>query len=293
MTEYYTSKRPLVGKSKLTRKEAGGIGKDLSDGYTINMALGCTNGCPFCYVDEIIQKFHAKRHDIVGPWGDYLLVRKDIREMASRTNWEKYRDKEILMSSTHDPYLPCLRGYTRDVLQAALPHGVRFRIQTREIGFIEDDDLFKAYPNQVQVQVSVCTWNEALRKVVEPRIFPTRARLRALRDVQGVRKGVIMAPLIPSCEVRCAARFDIIQVAKDIKEHIPDIVHVYAEALHVRGENLSRMNALLGADWTKASLAKWDEEAAGVFYAVMGDLCIPFTAATYWREHPCTTVSSG
>lgn len=282
MTEYYTSKRPLVGKSKLTRKEAGGIGKDLSDGFTINMAIGCTHGCPFCYVDEIISKFHKTRFNITEPWGEFLLVRRGIREMAASTKWEKYRGKEILMSSTHDPYLPCLRGYTRDVLQAALPHGVRFRIQTREIGFIEDDDLFKAYPDQVQVQVSVCTWNEALRKVVEPRIFPTRARLRALRDVQGVKKGVIMAPLFPKCEARCAAPFDIILVAKDIKEHVPDIVHIYGEALHIRGENLPRMNNLLGTTWTGSSLKAWDNEAEGVFYAVMGDLKIP---ATYWREH--------
>ena len=278
----YTSKRPLVGKSKLTTRDKGGIGKDLSDGYTINMAIGCLHGCPFCYVDEIIEKFHKARHGITEPWGEYLIVREGIRDLAASTNWEKYRGKEILMSSTHDPYLPCLQGGTREILRHALPHGVKFRIQTRQIGFLGEEDLFKAYPDQVQVQVSVCTWHEALRRIVEPRILPTQDRLRALRAIEGVRKGVIMAPLVPACEVRCAAPFDIIQVAKSIKFHVPDVDHVYGEVLHIRGDNLERMNHLLGVKMTRASLKKWDEDAEGVFYAVMGDLNID---ATFWREH--------
>lgn len=284
MTEFYTSKRPLVGKSKLTRKEAGGIGKDLSDGYTINMAIGCTHGCPFCYVDEIIERFHRKRFNITAPWGEYILIRKGIQEMAARTNWEKYRGKEVLMSSTHDPYLPCLQVDTREVLRHALPHGVRFRIQTRHVGFLQDQELFNAYPDQVQVQVSLSTWNLALWRVVEPRIVSPYDRIKALASVEGVKKGFILAPLIPACDVRCHPFFDLDLLVEDIRKAMApkDIEHIYGEALHVRGKNLPRMNALLGASWTREDLLAFDEEMEEFFNGYLKGRQLPHT---YWREH--------
>ena len=36
---------PLIKPSKLTYVEKGGIGKELSDGWAINYAVGCTHAC--------------------------------------------------------------------------------------------------------------------------------------------------------------------------------------------------------------------------------------------------------
>ena len=50
----------LIKPSKLTSKDNGGIGKDLSEGWAANFAIGCTHGCPFCYVDSIHRRYRGK-----------------------------------------------------------------------------------------------------------------------------------------------------------------------------------------------------------------------------------------
>ena len=47
---------PLIKHSKLTWVEKGGIGKELSDGWALNYAIGCTHACRFCYVDSIHKR---------------------------------------------------------------------------------------------------------------------------------------------------------------------------------------------------------------------------------------------
>lgn len=43
----YHCSPPLIRPSKLTSKENGGVGKDLSQGWNLNFAVGCTHACPF------------------------------------------------------------------------------------------------------------------------------------------------------------------------------------------------------------------------------------------------------
>jgi DNA repair photolyase len=40
----------IVRRSDLSKDSSG---KDLSDGWAVNFAVGCTHGCLFCYVDRI------------------------------------------------------------------------------------------------------------------------------------------------------------------------------------------------------------------------------------------------
>ena len=53
----YKINPPLIKPSKLTWIEKGGVGKELSDGWAINYAIGCTHACRFCYVDQIHKKY--------------------------------------------------------------------------------------------------------------------------------------------------------------------------------------------------------------------------------------------
>lgn len=57
----YVLHPPLVKASKLTYVSKGGVGKELSDGWVINYAIGCIMGCKFCYVDSIHKKFGFRR----------------------------------------------------------------------------------------------------------------------------------------------------------------------------------------------------------------------------------------
>jgi DNA repair photolyase len=55
---YYEIKPPLIKPSALTASKAG---KELSDGYALNYAVGCTHACRFCYVDAIHKRFTRSR----------------------------------------------------------------------------------------------------------------------------------------------------------------------------------------------------------------------------------------
>ncbi len=72
---YYDIKAPLIRPSKLTYDN--GNGKELSDGYALNFAIGCTHACRFCYVDSIHKRFTISRLNedaIARSWGMYLLI---------------------------------------------------------------------------------------------------------------------------------------------------------------------------------------------------------------------------
>ena len=58
----YRCSPPLIRPSKLTTRENGGVGKDLSEGWNLNFAVGCTHACPLCYVDAIHKRFGSGRH---------------------------------------------------------------------------------------------------------------------------------------------------------------------------------------------------------------------------------------
>jgi len=96
---------PLIRKSKLTSRSNGGVGKQLSDGWSLNFAVGCTHGCPFCYVDEIHKRFGQSRYGevVLQKWGDYLLLPGNLDDAIEKTPWRRWSGKEVMMSSTHHP----------------------------------------------------------------------------------------------------------------------------------------------------------------------------------------------
>jgi DNA repair photolyase len=79
-TGEYRIKPPLVKPSRLSSK---GSGKDLSQGWAVNFAIGCMNACPFYYVSPIWEKSGR----VKGRWGDYLLLPSNLEEAIKETDW--------------------------------------------------------------------------------------------------------------------------------------------------------------------------------------------------------------
>lgn len=180
ITGTYSTKSPLVNPSKLTSKAKGGVGKELSDGYALNFAVGCSHGCPFCYVQEIVSNGPHRELAAGKAWGSYLYVKEGLEERIKSARWSRMKGKEVMLSSTHDPYLPELRGYTRSILEHALPAGVRFCIQTRSVLVLDDLQLLARYPSQVRLQFSLATSYASLSRRLEPRCAPPLDRIAVL-----------------------------------------------------------------------------------------------------------------
>ncbi len=246
----YRCSPPLIRPSRLTSKENGGVGKDLSEGWNLNFAVGCTHGCPFCYVDAIHKRFGEGRYGpaVLNKWGDYFLVPNNLDEAINRTPWARWRGKEAMMSSTHDPYLPKLARAARNILEHALPAGVRICLQTRSFLVTKDLDLLAEYKDQVRLQVSIATMNRELARMIEPRVPPPEARIGVLRRAKaaGLTVGVILAPIFPPTATRPDFAADIREMANQLAEIQPD--HIYGESLHVRGENVNLLEEALGEE---------------------------------------------
>ena len=243
----YRATIPLIRPSKLTSKERGGVGKELSEGWCINFAVGCTHACPFCYVDAIHKRFGKRYGDLTRmKWGDYFLVPSNLDEAIERTPWGRWAGKEVMMSSTHDPYLPKLAPHARGILERALPAGVRFCIQTRSLLVRRDFNLLTEYPEQVRLQISIATLSRELSRRIEPRVPPPERRLEVLAQAKeaGLKVGVIIAPAFPACAPRPDIREDIQSIAAALARIRPD--HIYGESLHVRGENVRLVQDAIG-----------------------------------------------
>jgi DNA repair photolyase len=282
ITGTYSSGGNLVRPSKLTSRSKGGIGKELSDGYALNYCLGCTHGCPFCYVPEILQC--GPHTDLTGgkPWGSFLYVREGIEERARTAKWKRSKGLEVMLSSTHDPYLPEIRHITRTILENALPAGVRFCIQTRSVLVREDLQLLAQYPSQVRLQFSLATSDPSLARIIEPRVAPPADRVEVLKEAHalGVPVGVILAPLLPPCPPRPRAPDDFLELCRAVSGTEPS--YVYAEALHARGPNLAKLNELLGTSWRRWDLDEWDRDAVWLLHRAARRHNLE---VTYWPEH--------
>jgi DNA repair photolyase len=244
----YEIKPPLIKPSKLTILDNGGVGKELSDGWAVNFAVGCIFACPFCYVDNIHKRFTVQRvgYEIQRPWGMYFFKPKNIEEAIKKTPWEKWKGKLVMMSSTHDPYLPQLYPIPRKILEKGLKAGVKFLIQTRSFLVTKDFDLLRRYKDQVILQVSIATMNEEFKMKIEPRAPPVKTRLEILKRAKeiGLKTGVIIAPVFPPNKFRKDVKGDLDNIMMELKDIGVD--HVFGEMLHERGINLGYLEPILG-----------------------------------------------
>ena len=294
---YYEIKPPLIKPSALTASKAG---KELSDGYALNYAVGCTHACRFCYVDSIHKRFTRSRllkkekenadtnvntnvdvdASIITdrPWGMYMLIpTKDSFWYAlMNTPWYRWKDKEVILSSTHDPCLPELYDYTRKILETSLPYGVRYCIQTRSLLVRKDFDLLLKYKEQIRLQYSIMTLNITLYRLLEPRVPSPYARLNVLKEASGLglKVGVIIAPILP---VK-GWREDLEMLFKELAT-IPNIT-VYGEILHRRGSNLKYIKEQ-GISITE-DLEDFDKQVGSHFETLLSKYGLK---GRYWYEH--------
>lgn len=278
----YRISHPLIRPSRLTSKSRGGVGKELSNGWALNFAVGCTHGCIFCYVDSIHKRFGERRYggEVKGKWGNYFLAPNNIEEAIEKTPWHRWRNREVLLSSTHDPYLPQLAPVTRRILERALPAGVKFCIQTRSPLVIKDFDILVRHARNVRLQVSIATMNESFSRLIEPRVAPPMARLNVIKRAResGLKTGVILAPIFPPTKIRPDVEEDLNEIMRQLALIKPD--HIYGESLHIRGGNIRLIRQILGEDLT--GLKTFEFEIKCLFKSKLKEYGLK---GTWWSEH--------
>lgn len=195
----------VVGSAEIAYKPANQVLTKASGfmeryDYTLNPYAGCAFGCTYCYA-----AFFARDPQLRDDWGKWVQVKSNALEILSRPRQRAKLDgARIYMSSVTDAYQPIERELqlTRGLLEImADGHTPKLVVQTRSPDVPRDIDLFQqieANGGRVQVNMSVTTDDEDIRKTFEPQCPANSRRIDALQEVQeaGIQSCITLCPFI-------------------------------------------------------------------------------------------------
>lgn len=174
---------------------------DVGMAYSMNAYAGCEHGCIYCYARNV--------HEY---WGysaglDFerkIIVKKNAAELLRKQLMHpKWEPMPIMLSGNTDCYQPAERKYrlTRGLLEVCNEFNQPVGILTKNAGILNDKDVLQemARKNIVRAMVSVTSFNEELRRVMEPRTTTALQRLKVIEELSkaGVTMGIMMGPMIP------------------------------------------------------------------------------------------------
>ena len=162
--------------------------------YTLNPYSGCEFGCNYCYA-----AFFSRDVEKQDNWGHWVTVKQNALKKLKGMRTDLH-NKKIYMSSVTDPYqgIEAKIGLVRALLEYLVPKQPRLVVQTRSPLVKRDIDLY-AQLDHVQVNMTVTTDSEEIRKAFEPRCPQIEQRLRGIQAVAaaGINCGITMTPLLP------------------------------------------------------------------------------------------------
>lgn len=202
-----------LGQAKIAYKNVASImtkptGFMDSYDFSLNPYSGCSFGCTYCYA-----AFFTRNKEKMDNWGYWVDVKENALEQMKKKRKRPIVGGVVYMSSVTDPYQPIERKLeiTRKLLEEfAEYHQIRLVVQTRSPLVTRDIDLFKRI-GRVQVNMTITTDDENVRKVFEPYCPSNNVRMKAIQEVHdsGVQSCITMTPLLPVQDAH--------QFAKDLK----------------------------------------------------------------------------
>ncbi len=174
---------------------------DVGMWYSMNPYQGCEHGCIYCYA--------RNAHEY---WGysaglDFerkIIVKKNapelLRKFLMHKSWEPV---PISLSGNTDCYQPAEKKFqlTRQMLEICAEFNQPVGMITKNAGILRDLPLLQkmAEKRLVSVLVSITSFDEELRRAMEPRTTTAQQRLRVIKELSaaGVRAGVMLGPMIP------------------------------------------------------------------------------------------------
>lgn len=158
--------------------------------YAVNPYVGCLHACKYCYA-SFMKRFTGHPE----PWGAFL----DVKHWPDIKHPEKYRGKELFLSSVTDPYQPHEAKYkrTRAILEQMQGCGAKISISTKSDLILRDLDLIKTFPG-ARVSWSINTLDEDFRREMDKGVSIER-RLEAMRQFYeaGVQTTCFISPIFP------------------------------------------------------------------------------------------------
>lgn len=174
---------------------------DVGMAYSMNAYAGCEHGCIYCYARNVHEYWgysaglDFERKIIVKTNAAQLL-----RKQLMHPKWEVM---PIMLSGNTDCYQPAEQKYrlTRALLQVCNEFNHPVGILTKNAWIIKDKDILQelAKKRLVTAMVSITSFNEELRRTMEPRTATATQRLKVIETLSnaGIKMGIMMGPMIP------------------------------------------------------------------------------------------------
>ncbi|MBK8611259.1 MAG: PA0069 family radical SAM protein [Chitinophagaceae bacterium] len=174
---------------------------DVGMGYSTNPYAGCEHGCIYCYA--------RNAHEYWGysagiDFEQKIIVKKNapqlLRKFLMHSKWE---GAPIMFSGNTDCYQPAEQKFrlTRQMLEICNEFNQPVGILTKNSWILKDKDVLQemAAKGIVSAMVSITSFNEDLRRILEPRTTTAKQKLKVIEELSkaGVRMGVMMGPMIP------------------------------------------------------------------------------------------------
>lgn len=174
---------------------------DVGMWYSMNPYMGCEHGCIYCFARN---SFEYWGYSAGLDFETKIMVKKNAPELFRKFLMNpKWECKPISISGNTDCYQPAERKYgiTRKLLEIALEFNQPVGIITKNAAILRDKDLLQELAGKklVSVLVSTTSFNEELRRAMEPRTTTGKQRMKVIRELSdaGVRMGVMLGPMIP------------------------------------------------------------------------------------------------
>jgi len=174
---------------------------DVGMWYSMNPYQGCEHGCIYCYARN---SFEYWGYSAGLDFESKILVKKNapelLRKFLMHPKWECV---PISLSGNTDCYQPAEKrfGITRQLLEVCNEFNQPVGMITKNAGMLRDKDLLQemARKRLVSILVSITSFNEDLRRAMEPRTTTANQRLKIIHDLSeaGIRMGVMLGPMIP------------------------------------------------------------------------------------------------
>ena len=167
--------------------------------FTLNPYSGCSFGCSYCYA-AFFSRDQAQQDN----WGLWVNAKQNAAQLLGELKPGELDGKRIYMSTVTDPYQPLEQKIllTQQILEElANNHQPKLVVQTRSPLVTRDIPLFQEIEQKggrVQVNMTVTTDDEDVRKTFEPSCPSNPARLKAIQQIQeaGIQSCITMTPLL-------------------------------------------------------------------------------------------------
>lgn len=148
--------------------------------YALNLYMGCTHKCKYCYAPSCIQK--AKESYYEKP-----LPRKNLLENLEKELQKNRPTEQVLLSFIGDVYCETQdeNELTRNVLKTLSENHVPTAVLTKG-GYrsLKDIDVLKTFENHIHVGATLTFYNEKLSREWEPGAADPIERIEVLSELR-------------------------------------------------------------------------------------------------------------